>query len=631
MAKHKANALDASKDGVDMVLEEFQDPCFYPWTKDECAYRENKSYQIYVSYPLSNHGKEIMYPFLDEGNTKTADLMLEGYDGVSDRFEPVQIGEITWKEDPYQEKYWRFIFYSLRPLSNLLYSYRTTSNEEYQQKIVSTLDSFLENGMSSEYSWDHHTAAFRTMALINIWWKLRENNALPERLGIKIIEALEKHGAFLVDEKNYDHDDNHGVTEAAALYLLGHNFPDLKNAPTWQRVGQERLENGLNELVDNDGALVENSPYYHFYVLRFYWNIYHYTQKYNLPMSKDFSQKIEQMIHYGTYILQPDSTIPTIGASLSAKVANKEEYHEMATTHPEFLYIITEGKQGSRPTKKSIQFPIAGQTIMRSGWGETRALINETYLYFDYGPYRTSHSDLDALSFHLYSNGEPLLIDSGLYTYDRDEKGLYFEGTKSHNTVLVDNQNQQPGSAQEGLFQEGEWYTYQSAKHELYAGVTHKRTIILLEHDTIAIIDLLTSQENHNYTQLFHVSNTVSYEKRDGAIILHNNKTKEQQGSIIEIKPIHDPKIANGITSPYEGWCSSVYKIEYPCTQISYSIQDTNTTFVTLIGIGKNVPQGEVILQREHISLNINTIDQSYSIEITNLAEETETVEVARE
>ncbi len=349
--------------------------------------------------------------------------MLQGYDGVSDRFNPVYVGDISWQEDPYHEKYWRFIFYSLRPLSNLVEAYNATGNQAYMERIIRITESFLNKGMESEYSWDKHTTAYRTMVLINIWWKLRENDVLTENMSTQILDALEKHGTFLAKNENYDHDDNHGVTEAAALYLLGYNFPDLENASIWQELGRQRLENSLTELVDTDGVLVENSPYYHFYVLRMYWDINQYAKANNLPISTQFQQKIEQMIQYGTFVLQPDSTIPTIGASLHAKVLNKEQFKEIGQNSPEFLYVISKSREGTKPVNRSLQFPTAGQTIMRSGWGESRPLENETYLYFDYGPYRTAHSDLDALSFHLFGNGQPILVDPGLFSYDLDKKG----------------------------------------------------------------------------------------------------------------------------------------------------------------------------------------------------------------
>lgn len=54
-----------------------------------------------------------------------------------------------------------------------------------------------------------------------------------------------------------------------------------------------------------------------------------------------------------------------------------------------------------------------------------------------------AHGHADALSFQLYLNGKPIFIDSGTYNYhispkDRDN----FRSTKSHNTVLVNNNNQ---------------------------------------------------------------------------------------------------------------------------------------------------------------------------------------------
>jgi len=45
---------------------------------------------------------------------------------------------------------------------------------------------------------------------------------------------------------------------------------------------------------------------------------------------------------------------------------------------------------------------------------------------------------LDALNFTLYGNGEELITDAGLYTYENNAFKSYFHGTEAHNTVVVD-------------------------------------------------------------------------------------------------------------------------------------------------------------------------------------------------
>ena len=202
------------------------------------------------------------------------------------------------------------------------------------------------------------------------------------------------------------------------LYLLAVNFPDLPGADLWLAVASERLNAGIGNLVDDDGVMVENSPFYHFYTLKLYWDISSYIKKHNLSEGRELGQVIEKMVSYATYILQPNLQVPTIGASVIDEIRYRGRYKEMADTDPNFLYVLTQGEKGVRPSKRNVQFPVGGQTIMRSGWSAGKDFANQTQIIFDVGSYRTNHSDFDALSFHLFSRGVALLPDSGLYEVD---------------------------------------------------------------------------------------------------------------------------------------------------------------------------------------------------------------------
>ena len=86
---------------------------------------------VFESYPKSAYGKEIIYSFLDEGDIKIANEYLDNEYRIS-RFDPVYIENITWDEDPYEERYWRFVFFSLQETRHLLKAFRETGDERYK-------------------------------------------------------------------------------------------------------------------------------------------------------------------------------------------------------------------------------------------------------------------------------------------------------------------------------------------------------------------------------------------------------------------------------------------------------------------------------------------------------------------
>ena len=572
---------------------------------------------IYDTYPKSVDGKEIIYEFLDEGDMTLADGYLENWHPV-DRFDPIKIdGPITWEEDPYGERYWRFIFYSLRSTRNLLYAGIETGNQAYFDKLIDIVESFVDNGLDKPLTWDdYHGVAFRTMVLTNTWWKLREQNALPVETSTKLLQALEVHGNFLLAEEHFESGYNHGLTESTALLILAANFPDLPGADEWLSVAEARLEQMAVDLVDDDGALIENSPYYHFYVLQKFWEIRRYADQHDIPLTSEFNQNLSRMIAFGTYILLPNLEVPLLGASIQTQLAYTSDFVDMAKLDPQFLYVLTQGEKGQVPSNQNVYFPATGLTIMRSGWEQGAAFEDQTQVIFDIGPYRTDHSDLDALNLNIYSNGTTLVTDSGLFTYEEGEGKTYFHGTAAHNTVVVDGKDQLEGAPVAGTFFEGDGYAYQTALHDLYAGVYHFRATALLGHDYVLVADHLVSDKEHQYSQLFHLFPEANLDVEGLTVHGYGNEPR-QAVAIYQLLPEDvQVSIAKGQESPIDGMCSYEYEHAIPCNVVSYQRYGTEASFITLIEIGEHDDTLSFAISPDQKRVTIQTSTSSYSIDL---------------
>lgn len=563
------------------------------------------------------HGQEIIYSYIDEGDIKIADQILENKYTIS-RFKPVTITNPTWTENSYDDIYWRFNYYNLEPVRNLLYAWEKTNNPVYKNKLIELTESFIDKGLSSPYSWDYHGVSFRTMTLIDVQAKLKAKKQLPTELDQKITETLRIHGQFLADPNHFEQDYNHGLDQAAALYLLATNYPTIPEANTWQELSANRISAMFSSIIDTDGLLVENSPYYHLYVLEKLVEINKYLKVNHLIINGFSNDKISQMISYVTYMLQPDLTVPTIGASLKRQINLDGPYAEMADDHPDLLYVLSKGTKGKKPTNLNMQYKDSGQTIMRSGWGKGDDFSKQTQLIFDVGNYRTNHSDLDALSFNLFGQGIALMPDAGLYTYEAGPYRTYFHGTKSHNTVVVDGQDQAEGldtkKVSAGTFEQGPGYVYQSGEHSLYDGVIHQRSIVMIENSTILIIDHLKSDSIHTYEQMFHLF--------PGAKISSNGLTLKVTGDKPEQSMTVKQYVTDGLglktsigqTNPLNGLCSNEYKIAIPCYAISYIQKGQNVSYVTAISLNQN--QDQLNFDQLNQSLNIQTKKNTYKINI---------------
>ncbi|MBT4403029.1 polysaccharide deacetylase family protein [Candidatus Falkowbacteria bacterium] len=584
--------------------------------------REKYQYlEIFDTYPKTVKGREIIYDFLDEGDIEIADAYLNNEIRI-ERYEPFKVEKITWEEDPYNERYWRFNFYSLQNTRHLLYAYQETKEEKYKDKLIEIVESFINEGIDKPHAWDDfHGVAFRAMTLTNTWWKLRELDVLSIETSEKILKSLEKHGEFLFNEEHYEVEHNHGISQMAALLVSAVNFPDLKGADEWLRVAETRLNKGIKTLVDDDGVLVENSPFYHFYALKKYWQILEYVSKNNIQIDDEFKKIVNKMISYATYILQPNLESPLLGASLKRNVGNAGVFNEMAQDNLEFLYILTQGREGKKPEELNKYYSTTGQVIMRSGWEKKTKFKNEfkdqTQIIFDVGPYRTKHSDFDALSFNLYSNGKTLLLDTGLYTYEDDKFKKYFHGTRGHNTILVDGEDQKIGSPISGKFEQENGYVSHSAQHNLYPQTNHQRSMILLEHDLVLIIDRLISDKKHDYEQLFHLFPGAKIEKNGTTLIARGEKEKEKL-TIRQLLPENiEMSSIIGDENTGDGFCSFEYEKKVPCYTLSYKQHAQNTSYITLLEIGNN--ENYIYSQVKDNKIIINTKDKTYDININEL------------
>jgi len=579
------------------------------------VYPDSVNTDIFVKYPLRNDGKESPYKFLNTGDIKTADLIVENR-WVLPRYEEVVINPpIDWNRSYVNERYWNFVFLSLRETRHLLYAWTQTGNDIYKDKLLEILDSYFAQEDNSDYLWsDYHGVSYRALILTNTWWKLRQYNQLPMETSDNILKSLKKHGDFLRDPNHYEAEHNHGITEATALLTLSTNFPELENASEWNEVAVERITRGLNTLVDKDGVLIENSPYYHFYTLEKYWDLYRYTRKHNLDVSDQFKDRIDKMVSYATYILLPNLDIPTMGASLYRNIKLDNTYDEISKEYPEFRYVLTKGQEGIAPSKRNITYPDSGQVIMRSGWPANN-YESQTQLVFDVGDYRTEHSDYDALNFTLYSGGRVLIPDPGLYTYEDGADRNYFHGTNSHNTVIVDNSDQQKGSAILGEFKEDDGYVYQSAAHTLYDDVVHKRAITLVDDNLIIIVDELSSDESHNYSQRFNLS-PDSQIRVEGYKVVVFDKNRNTEMTLYQLDnsgiTFHS---VNGENNPVGGFCSLEYGKKVPCEQLRFDKNGKSAKFVTVIEIGGKSRLGTSLDQN---GITLSAPDKTVNIKINN-------------
>ena len=159
-------------------------------------------------------------------------------------------------------------------------------------------------------------------------------------------------------------------------------------------------------------------------------------------------------------------------------------------------------EQTASPDLHSIDFSNIGISVLR-----TRPDADprgEMMLTFDYGRH-LGHGQLDKMGITLFGNGRLLVADYGTPSYGAAILP-YYTGTWSHNTVIVDGQNQKHTKKGERLaFSNTPLLKASCARtDEAYPGVDWRRCVLLVDDSYVLVVDDLASSASRTYDWLLH-------------------------------------------------------------------------------------------------------------------------------
>jgi hypothetical protein len=265
-----------------------------------------------------------------------------------------------------------------------------------------------------------------------------------------------------------------------------------------------------------------------------------------------------------------------------------DETHRYPGTPTEF--VATAGRVGTAPPRVSVYG--AGYLFVHSGWGESRAFRNETFLSARWGPPPIYHGHSDATSITLAAWGTSLIVDPGRYTYNGGAWRNWFTGRTAHNVVTVD------GLAWSRVSTALLGRTINSAVVDVrlratgYAGVTQTRRITYSRAlDYVIVEDRLASATRHTYRQLWHLAPGAL-----PAVSGTSVRSRRPVGNVLIRQLTGSPatRIVQGATSPIQGWYSTVYGRKVAAPVVVASRTGANVRYVTLIVPAAGAPSATV-------------------------------------
>ena len=257
-------------------------------------------------------------------------------------------------------------------------------------------------------------------------------------------------------------DNNHGTSEAAALFIGGNWLSNLSynEGLGWHKTGRKWLENRVSRLISSDGSFSQYSLNYHRMVLDTLSLVEVWRRHFGLPQfSKLFQSRAAASARWLASMVDPVSgDAPNLGANDGARLLplTDSDYRDFRPSVQLGMVLFTSEKAydgdggwnqqlawlGIALPEKVANAPVSqmfddgGYAVLRRG--DAMALLR-------YPRFRFRPSHADALHIDIFVSGENLLRDSGSYSYNNDPEWLaYFPGTSSHNTVQFDGRDQMP-------------------------------------------------------------------------------------------------------------------------------------------------------------------------------------------
>lgn len=209
---------------------------------------------------------------------------------------------------------------------------------------------------------------------------------------------------------------NHLLENAFALYIGGL----ITNQNEFIQKGKKLLLQELKEQVLNDGIHYERSPMYHLIILDRLLDA--------LNFAKSTSDDLE-------------SILESYAVRMTGLAMNWEDLDRIPMMHDSAYGIalsVPEVLEYSRSLLGEA-FPSKPNDFNDSGY---RRLHNGNFSLFanvgSIGPsYQPGHAHADELNFELFYRGVPIIVDTGVSTYEKNDRRLLERSTSSHNCVVL--------------------------------------------------------------------------------------------------------------------------------------------------------------------------------------------------
>lgn len=403
------------------------------------------------------------------------------------------IGAAGFWREPSDGLLFLFHLHGFSELSRYASGPRTRAGDAFWARLLE--DWLVHERRPSLPAWHPYPTSGRILAWVA---GLSAIGAWPEALRGALAAELWRQAAYLRRCVEYDIGGNHVLRNAKALVFAGSAFPGTRLLDR-ALVLLER-ETGRQLLID--GGHEERSSSYHRLVAHDLAEVAELLVRVGRPAPDWLTRAAARAAMWQAGIAGPDRRLPLLNDAWEGPAL---------TAGP------TQPSTAPRPPSAVVGPGEAGYLVLRSGSDQ---------VLFDLGPlcpaHLPAHAHADALSFVLWLDGEPLVVDPGSYCYHGPSRDR-FRATAGHNSVEVDGRDQcvlwgsfraayLPRVRHGSPRRQGEAIVVAGA-HDGYARlpdpVEHHRVLAWLPPAGLLVVDRLWARRSHRVRSSLHLAADV--------------------------------------------------------------------------------------------------------------------------
>ena len=280
------------------------------------------------------------------------------------------------------------------------------------------IDKFITELPQNKIGLDPYPIALRSINWIKFICKY--SSQITDDTKKKWNDSLYSQVRFLEKKIEYHLLGNHLLEDLYALFISSVYF---KNEKLFNKVSRMLIRE-LNEEILLDGMHYEQSPMYHCILLDRLLDCVNISSNNKIFKTQDeitsfLQRKVELMLGHLESILYTDESYPLFNDSAKGIAPIPSEIFDYA---------------------RRLNFKWKPLQLKESGFRKVKTTQLEGFL--DVGnitaTYQPGHTHADTFTYELRVDGKPLVVDTGISTYNKTSRRQYERSTAAHNTVTVD-------------------------------------------------------------------------------------------------------------------------------------------------------------------------------------------------